>query len=124
MKEGERRMMKRQKTQQAVELTRFPITLASDGVCHVIKPQDWKVFSLRCKDDRRRETEDLGLGLKIDFTNSGTITVLEKNLFPCFKIHAPHTLSAVVRWRIYEVIRKSSSDSAFLWNLLAVSELQ
>jgi hypothetical protein len=54
----------RKKTQQDAELTRFPITLASDGILYAIKPQDWKVLILRCKDDRRRETEQLGLGLK------------------------------------------------------------
>jgi len=54
----------RKKTQQHEELTRFPITLASDGIRYVIKPQDWKVLILRCKDDRRREIEQLGLGLK------------------------------------------------------------
>jgi hypothetical protein len=30
---------------------------ASDGFHHVIKPQDWKVFSVGGKDDGRRETK-------------------------------------------------------------------
>jgi hypothetical protein len=45
----------KEETQQDDGLTQFPIMLASDGFHHVIKPQDWKVFSVRGKDDRRRE---------------------------------------------------------------------
>jgi len=79
----------RKKTRQDEELSRFPITLASDGIRYVIKPQDWKVLVLRCKDDRRRVIEQLGLGLKYTLLNSATTAVFGKNLFSFFKMHAP-----------------------------------
>jgi hypothetical protein len=78
----------RKKTQQDEELSRFPITLASDGIRYVIKPQDWKVLILRCKDDRR-EIEQLGLGLKYTLLTWLQQQSWGKNLFSLFKIHAP-----------------------------------
>jgi hypothetical protein len=45
----------REETQQDEGLIQFPIMLVSDGFHHVIKPQDWKVFSVRGKDDGRRK---------------------------------------------------------------------
>lgn len=43
----------KEETQQDEELTQFPIMLASDGFHHVIKPQDWKVFSVRGKEGNK-----------------------------------------------------------------------
>jgi hypothetical protein len=45
--------------QQGEELTESPIMFVSDGFRHVMKPQDWKIFSVGGKDDGRTEKGEL-----------------------------------------------------------------
>jgi hypothetical protein len=50
-------LMKRclnEETQQDKGLPNSRLRFASDGFHHVIKPQDWKVFSVRGNHDERR----------------------------------------------------------------------